>query len=85
MKVLARIPLLDPSEASPPVAAPPRVEPRGSSRRRRHRPFPVASVAVLAVLAAMAWSLATWNDARRLHRHRLARTQQSAATGTVAR
>lgn len=84
MKVLARIPLLDPSEASP-TAAPPAMEPRHIRRRRQGRPFPVASVAVLALLAVMAWSLATWNDARRLHRHRLARTQQATATGTVAR
>lgn len=85
MKVLARIPLLDPSEASPPAASAVSAEPRPIARRRRGGPFPVASVAVLALLAAMAWSLATWNDARRLQRHRLARTQQAMATGTVAR
>jgi hypothetical protein len=47
--------------------------------------FPLASVAILAALAILAWSLANSNDARRLQRQRLARTQPATTTGTVAR
>ncbi|MFM8735546.1 MAG: hypothetical protein ACKOC8_10170 [Pirellulales bacterium] len=91
MKVLACIPLLDSPVAPPEAAAPTPASTMGADtprpcvrRRTQAGRFPLASVAILAVLATLAWSLATWNDARRLHRHRLARMQQT-TTGTVAR
>lgn len=59
--------------------------------RRRHSGsrFPFGSVAVLAILAAFAWSLASWNECRRIERaraERIARVQGFQATpGTTAR
>lgn len=97
MRVLARFPALRDRPAdsravpdgSPPAAtiqaddgahAPP------AAARRRPRTGPVAA---LAILAAIAWSMAAWNDSRRLARSRLERLAQGrtadAAPGTVAR
>lgn len=84
MKVLARIPALDavaiptPAEGGPSAAAPSRPDAaaEGRSRPRRRRStgrFPTASIAVLGILAAVAWSLASWNDAHRAERSRLER------------
>jgi hypothetical protein len=97
MKVLARIPALDAAVVpgaradGPPAAGPPDVglgtlatRSRPRSRRRGNAgPFPVASIAVLTILAAVAWSLASWNDAHRAERsrlERLARTPPVAAS-----
>lgn len=91
MKVLACIPLLESPTAAPPCEAPAQAEDvspaaRPTSRRRRQSGrFPLASVAILAALAVLAWSLATSNDARRLQQQRLARMQPAPTTGTVAR
>ena len=97
MKVIARIPSLAPEAPDhrppcathdrEPIAAP---VPRGDARRRRVRPtFPGVSVTVLAVLAAVVWTLASWNDGRRLERarqERIARMQSfQPAPDTVAR
>ena len=88
MKVLARIPAIDTSApaltavvvgealVSPAAAGMPEV-----SRPRRAPPragfirsgFPVGSVLTLAILAAVVWSLASWNDARRAEHSRLER------------
>lgn len=89
MKVLACIPLLEsppatPAEAPSPVAGL-EAAPRTVRRRRQVGRFPLASVAILAALAFLAWSLANSNDARRLQQQRLARMQPATTTGTVAR
>lgn len=64
------------------------LRPRSRVRPPRSR-FPTASVAVLTVLAAVAWSLASWSDAHRVERsrlERLARMEPAALTpGTVSR
>jgi hypothetical protein len=95
MKVIARIPLMPPAaEVQPFVAAigeptagatpAPQARAAPDPRRRGARPhFPAASITALALLAAAAWSLATWNDARRAERsrlERLARMHAPAAT-----
>jgi len=101
MKVLARIPLMPPAAApQPPAGAAagslepvmPTARPRSTALRRSrpHRPrFPAVSVVALAGVAALAWSLATWNDARRAERSRLERLARmdapAAAVETMAR
>lgn len=102
MKVLARFPALDTvpatactadggvdAAAMPDGAAGrPRVATETRRRRTRER-FPGGSVAVLALMAAIVWSLASWNDACRLERSRQERLAAgripAAAPGTVAR
>ena len=104
MKVLARIPALETNAAAFTAAATGEaaVSPSAAgmqdespclpaSRRTRsvRRGFPSGSVLTLAILAAVAWSLASWNDARRAERgrlERLARTQPAAtSTETISR
>jgi len=62
--------------------------PRGRVRPPRSR-FPTASVAALAILATVAWSLASWSDAHRAERsrlERLARMEPAASSpGTISR
>jgi hypothetical protein len=62
--------------------------PRARVRPPRSR-FPTTSVAVLAVLAAVAWSLASWSDAHRAERSRLERLARmepvTSSPGTVSR
>lgn len=84
MKVIARIPALADTAASQPVAArhdhaeeaatkspsPCRPSGRPARLRQPRSAFPTASVSVLAVLAVIVWTLASWNDARRLERTR---------------
>lgn len=102
MKVLARIPALEAIDAAAiPAAAADVIDSREApaprtrsglrrqpARRRRSR-FPTASIAALAVLAGIAWSLASWSDARRAERSRLERLARmqptAAATGTISR
>lgn len=74
METIARIPDLGPSVPAEPAAATeqapvgrPVIAP-GAGRRRP--PFPVWSVATLAVIAAIAWTLATWHEQERLARQR---------------
>jgi len=43
---------------------------RGDRSSGRRPTFPMGSVIALAVLAAVVWSFASWNDARRLARSR---------------
>lgn len=105
VKVIARIPALAPTaEAMPPgvdsaitpTIAPEAAAPAGDDgppRRPRRRTgrtrFPIGSVTVLAILAAFAWSMASWNETRRLERaraDRIARVQAVQATpGTTSR
>ena len=63
------------------------MRPRVHMRRPPSR-FPSASVAALALLAAVAWSLASWSDAHRAERsrvERLARMQPVALPETISR
>ncbi len=96
MKVLARIPAIDtnapalagvavgeaplsPAAAGmPEVSRPHRAPPRARFTRSG---FPFGSVLTLAILAAVVWSLASWNDTRRAEHsrlERLSRTQPAA-------
>ncbi len=96
MKVLARIPAIDTNAPAltavavgeapvPPAAAgmpevsrPHRAQPRARFTRSG---FPFGSVLTLAILAAVVWSLASWNDTRRAEHsrlERLSRTQPAA-------
>lgn len=74
METIARIPNLGPVPAEGPAApreqaASPRAAiPAGAGRRRS--PFPTWSVATLTVIAAIAWTLATWHEQERLARQR---------------
>jgi hypothetical protein len=74
METIARIPNLAPVPAEGPAAplehaaATHAVIPVGAGRRRP--PFPTWSVASLAVIAAIAWTLATWHEQARLARQR---------------
>jgi len=73
-EAIARIPNLAPVPAEGPAApleqaaAPRAVLAAGAGRRRP--PFPTWSVASLAVIAAIAWTLATWHEQARLARQR---------------
>ena len=73
METIARIP--DLARAMPVESAAPREQaavssgiPLGAGRRRL--PFPAQSVATLAVIAAIAWTLANWHEQERLARQR---------------
>lgn len=72
METIARIPDLAravPVESAPPEQAAIRSGvPLGAGRRRP--PFPARSIATLAVIAAIAWTLATWHEQERLARQR---------------
>ena len=74
METIARIPNLTPVPVDGPTAprertAAPRADiPAGAGRRRP--PFPTWSVASLAVIAAIAWTFATWHEQARLARQR---------------
>lgn len=53
---------------------------RPRANRRRQPPFPTRPVIALGLLAAFAWSLASWNEFRRVARNRqerLARVSQT--------
>ena len=91
METIARIPHLAPAATEEPTAAPePAVVrsgiPVGAGRRRP--PFPSWSVATLAVIAAIAWTLATWHEQERLARQRrparLALEPPATAVETIA-
>jgi hypothetical protein len=62
-----------PTEVCPAPAPPPAAAGRRGMRRDQRRPFPLRSIAALAALALVAWSLAHWNDARRFHQQEAAR------------
>jgi len=103
VKVIARIPALDEvvattrfdvevPPASTPSPAPAVTRSRGSTRPRRgncRSGFPVGSIVVLTLLATFAWSLASWNESRRIERaraERIARVQGVTANpGTIPR
>jgi hypothetical protein len=88
MRILATIPALatgaDPggtasgpavsSRPAPQVGGSrPSARPRRPVDRFRRQPFPLRSLAALAALALVAWSLAHWNDARRLRHQEAAK------------
>ena len=73
METIARIPHLAPAANEEPTApAEPAVVRSGIpvDVGRRRPPFPAWSVATLAVIAAIAWTLATWHEQERLARQR---------------
>lgn len=84
MQVIARIPDIGTFQAEPgvpdalpatavePVAAPPG-EPKASRPRSSRSRFPMGSVMALAIVAMVAWMLASWNDGRRAERGRVER------------
>jgi hypothetical protein len=76
MRILATIPALA-TEAEPGGEATGTDGTRTSAGtvvvRRQSRPFPVRSIVVLAAMAIVAWSLAHWNDARRLRHQEAAK------------
>jgi len=82
METIARIPALA-CEAAVPDAPAGRMDPE----RRRRPTLPLRSIAVLAVLATMAWTLATWSEQERLRRQRqpvrLAREPAATAQETI--
>ena len=65
METIARIPALA-CEAAGLNAAAGRTEPDC----RRRPAFPIRSIAILAVFATIAWTLATWSEQARLRRQR---------------
>lgn len=65
METIARIPAVT-VEAVRPVAS----AGRGARDRRRRPGFPARSIAILTVLAAVAWTLVTWTEQERLRRQR---------------
>jgi len=88
MRILATIPALateaDPGgtangpgvssgPAPPVVVCRPSARPRRPVDRFRRQPLPLRSLAALAALALVAWSLAHWNDARRLRHQEAAK------------
>jgi hypothetical protein len=91
METIARIPHLAPAATEGPTApAEPAVVrsgiPVGAGRRRPR--FPAWSVATLAVIAAIVWTLATWHEQERLARQRrparLALEPPATAVETIA-
>lgn len=99
MDIIARFPRLPPLDDLAPAASHAeshRPAPRTTTCRRlggpatRHRPpaFPTVSVAVLAAVAAVAWSLAAWHESVRLASQqrpdRLALQPPSAVQSTAA-
>lgn len=74
METIARIPdLARALPAEPAVAAEQAATPRAGipvDAGRRRPPFPTWSVAALSVIAAIAWTLATWHEQERLARQR---------------
>lgn len=82
-------PLLE-APAGPPSDRPlPRALGRSSRDDRRRAPgFPLKSVVALGILAAVAWSLASWSEQQRLARHReerMARISQAFQTQGTTR
>jgi len=77
MDIIARFPRLPPlddvaqgasrpeSHRPPPGVATPRPQPMQPTAGRRRPTFPTASVALLATVAAVAWSLAVWHESVR--------------------
>lgn len=65
METIARIPdvTVEPARRAAPPGG------RAGARRRGPR-FPLRSIAVLAALAAIAWTLVTWSEQERLRRQR---------------
>jgi hypothetical protein len=76
METIAQIPALAVETVRP-------AAPAGRRAERRRRPaFPARSIAILTVLAAVAWTLVTWSEQERLRRQRqpLRLAQEPAAT-----
>jgi hypothetical protein len=90
IKVIARLPALDAEREAPPEREPepivrsPSPEPASEVVRRppttAPQRFPMRSVVTLALVAAITWTAALWNDRQREHAERVAdaRRQQAA-------
>lgn len=90
IKVIARLPALDAEREAPPERAPepitlaPPPAPAPDAIRRPPPPgplrFPLRSVVTLALVAAITWTAAWWNDRQRLRAERAveARLEQAA-------
>ena len=73
METIARIPHLAQALPAEPARPPEQSASRPGLRPgagRRRPPFPAWSVATLAVIAGIAWTLATWHEQERLARQR---------------
>lgn len=90
IKVIARLPALDAEREAPPEREPetiPQPSPPERAPETIRRPpsfepqrFPLRSVVTLALIAAITWTAALWNDRQRLHAERAAdaRLEQAA-------
>lgn len=90
IKVIARLPALDAEREAPPerepepIALPPSPEPVSDVGRRppttEPQRFPMRSVVTLALVAAITWTAALWNDRQRVHAERAAEARREQAT-----
>lgn len=90
IKVIARLPALDAEREAPPereveaISIPPCLEPAPEVVRRppttEPQRFPMRSVVTLALVAAITWTAALWNDRQRVHAERAAEARREQAT-----
>ncbi|MFN5755633.1 MAG: hypothetical protein ACK54F_04220 [Planctomycetia bacterium] len=86
IKVIARLPALDAEREAPPerepetsrLPPPPAraVEESGRAPANEPQRFPLHSVVTLALVAAITWTAALWNDRQRVHAERVAEAQR---------
>lgn len=89
IKVIARLPALDAEREAPPerkpepIARTPSPEPASEVVRRPPTTepplFPLRSVVTLALVAAITWTAALWNDRQRVHAERIAEARREQA------
>lgn len=89
IKVIARLPALDAEREAPPerepepIVPPPSPEPASEVVRRppttAPQLFPMRSVVTLALVAAITWTAALWNDRQRVHAERVAAARREQA------
>jgi hypothetical protein len=88
IKVIARLPALDAEREAPPEREPetirlapppprelralPELPPSGPAPSSEPQRFPLRSVVTLALVAAITWTAALWNDRQRMHAERVA-------------
>lgn len=89
IKVIARLPALDaereapPERESEPIVRSPLPEPSsevfGRPPTTKPQQFPMRSVVMLALVAAITWTAALWNDRQRVHAERVAEARREQA------
>lgn len=89
IRVIARLPALDAEREAPPEREPemssPAPPPGRAMEASRRAPsaepqrFPLRSVVMLALVAAITWTAALWNDRQRVHAERVAETRREQA------